>query len=397
MQQRLKFDIDVLANEMLDCIPEEMFISDTTTFLDPAMGGGQFIKALISRLRKYSHSDDNIASRITCYENNKMRIKFAVNKYNLIGTFEAKDFLKEDIDMKFDAIIGNPPYKESGNDSTFTNLWAQIYIKSFGMLKKYGTMGLVTPKTWATPKDENRITANGGVLDIIKNHAVSINLDECKRHFKEGSTFSYSIVTEDKSKSCEVTTPDGTVVVDPEVFCRNIINDINNISLSIFEKFRKLPTLKKEKGCSLKAKMISQEEINDTTKDEFCYPVQYAMSTIKWANEPHKLQFEKKVIFPNQNAKNYPLYDSGKSAPANRGAVYLVDTDHEGENMVDFIKTKPIQFIISQQRFHHGLLNTAVVSCIPELDYTKKWSDKDIYELLDLELEEIEYIESHVK
>ena len=101
-------------------------------------------------------------------------------------------------------------------------------------------------------------------------------------------------------------------------------------------------------------------------------------------------------MFPNQNSKNYPVYDAGVSAPPNRGAVFLVESDEVGNNIIDFMKTDVMQFIVSQQRFHHGLLNTSVVSKIPDVDYTKKWKEEDLYELLSLTEEEIDYIKSNV-
>ena len=43
MLGRLKFEIKPLVNEILDNLPHEIWQSSTTTFLDPAMGGGQFL------------------------------------------------------------------------------------------------------------------------------------------------------------------------------------------------------------------------------------------------------------------------------------------------------------------------------------------------------------------
>ncbi|MCA1800796.1 MAG: hypothetical protein LC650_05850, partial [Actinobacteria bacterium] len=89
MLSRLKFEIDPLVDEILDQLPATIWESDATTFLDPAMAGGQFIKAIIARLRKYSHSDENIARRVFGYEDYSRSVKYAVKTHNLIGTFEA--------------------------------------------------------------------------------------------------------------------------------------------------------------------------------------------------------------------------------------------------------------------------------------------------------------------
>jgi hypothetical protein len=39
MIKRLKFDLQELANSILDQLPKEVFESDSTTFLDPSMAG----------------------------------------------------------------------------------------------------------------------------------------------------------------------------------------------------------------------------------------------------------------------------------------------------------------------------------------------------------------------
>ena len=60
---RLKLD-NALANEMVSKLPESLFLSDCTSFLDPSMGGGQYVVAIEDRLRKMGHSDANIKNRV---------------------------------------------------------------------------------------------------------------------------------------------------------------------------------------------------------------------------------------------------------------------------------------------------------------------------------------------
>ena len=64
MLSRLKFEIDPLVAEILDHLPESVWTSTSTTFFDPAIGGGQFVRAIEQRLRRYGHSDANIRKRV---------------------------------------------------------------------------------------------------------------------------------------------------------------------------------------------------------------------------------------------------------------------------------------------------------------------------------------------
>jgi hypothetical protein len=394
-----------LILEIVDLILKYKKIHKNSRIIDPCGGRGAFLIYLMSEAKKRNIDIDPKKVYYNDIDPVSVDIFKALNKDYKLGipdkNISCKDALQLEYNMKkFDVVLTNPPYKDSENDSTYTNLWSQIYVKMFDLLEKDGIMGAVKPKTWATPKMPGRTSDNGKVLDIIKNHAVYINLDECKRHFTEGSTFSYSVVTKNPSIKTQIRTLTEDFETNPKTFCDNIIVDINPISLSIFEKFKKLSFRKgldeSLNGNFVKA-LITDEEHNDINKDEYKYPVRYAMSTVKWSKIPHKLQYAKKVIFPNQTASNYPLYDDGISAPANRGRTYLVDSELEGNNIVEFMKLNLMNFIISQQRFHHGLLNSMVIEQIPDIDYTKSWTEKDAYDLINLDPEEIDYIDANVE
>jgi len=146
--RRLVFDIDLLVESMIKKIPQKIFKSKTTTFLDPAIGGGQFLRAVIAKLKKYGHSDENITRRIYGLESNLFYLN--AGSFDLLGNFYVDTGQNFDMfkHMKFDVIIGNPPYQmQVGPDKT-EPIWDEFVFKSLELLKKDGYLCMIHPSGW---------------------------------------------------------------------------------------------------------------------------------------------------------------------------------------------------------------------------------------------------------
>jgi len=147
---RLKMEIASLVNEMISKLPDTLFLSDSTTFLDPSMASGQYVAAIEQRLRKHGHSDENIKSRVFGVEKNMLRINYAIKKNKLVGTYSVD---KNDIpsiligNMKFDCIVGNPPY-QTQTDGNSRPIWHLFVESSINTLKDGGYLCYVHPSGW---------------------------------------------------------------------------------------------------------------------------------------------------------------------------------------------------------------------------------------------------------
>ena len=103
MLARLKFDLASLIDEMLLHIPIQFWKSKKTTFSDTHMGGGQFIKKVIEKLKLAGHDDLNIKNRIYGYSENEMYLEYVTADENIIGKF---DVYNENINMNNIIILG---------------------------------------------------------------------------------------------------------------------------------------------------------------------------------------------------------------------------------------------------------------------------------------------------
>jgi hypothetical protein len=148
MLERIK-DIKELVNELLDSLPKSIWTSDSTTFFDPAIGGGQFVAEIERRLRSHGHSDKNIRNRVYGFEYNTALVDLAVNMNKLVGQYAKKPydkFLELDDTMKFDVIVGNPPFKNGNETGGKSSLWRKIVNKSWTLVKPNGIMTMVAPQ-----------------------------------------------------------------------------------------------------------------------------------------------------------------------------------------------------------------------------------------------------------
>lgn len=209
MLQRLNFSgLELLVNRILDSLPDRVWEDPTVRFLDPDVGCGRgiFVRVVEERLRKYGHSDENISARVYGYTSEPIIKNFLVTRYSLVGNYEVKNVLEEEIDMKFDVILGNPPYNEATTSEHASsmkkgraNLSIQFIEKGLSALKENGIIAYVTPDHWLRPTSR--------VRDTLKKdgHFVHANLssdDIKKEHFPGvGSTFTWWVWAKNKGKN----------------------------------------------------------------------------------------------------------------------------------------------------------------------------------------------------
>jgi hypothetical protein len=119
-------------------------------------------------------------------------LDFEFNKYTG-DTLELKIETYFDING-FNAVIGNPPYQENdetGKSKGGTNLYTKFINFSFSNLIENGYLTFITPISWLGPS--TNVQMGNDILHniFLKYDILYLNLNECKKHFNVGSTFSY--------------------------------------------------------------------------------------------------------------------------------------------------------------------------------------------------------------
>ena len=116
--------------------------------------------------------------------------------------YQVKTF-EEITNMKFDVVIGNPPYQKTRTDGSrcdqASNLWSAFWSKSIkDWSKDNGKVALITPVTWLAPsadlRGEYKINGHKRLWDVFNSYSSYADVINVSKHFNAGSTFGYVYV-----------------------------------------------------------------------------------------------------------------------------------------------------------------------------------------------------------
>jgi site-specific DNA-methyltransferase (adenine-specific) len=391
---RLKFDLNSLANEMLDHLPPSLFTSTTATFLDPCMGGGQFVKAIEDRLRAHGHSDDNIAERVFGVESNQLRVSYAVNKHRLVGQYVVREnYLEYNEQMKIDCVIGNPPY-QGRKENSDSALWSIFVNLGFDLLSPTGILVFITPTTWVGNTSKSK-KANYSVF--IDNHVKvfkRLSNEEKVRYFSTvGSSFGYYVLARGSGKT-EIHCEDGVYNKQLQIG-EPLPNTLNSITLSIHDKLANIEKICVENNFECHGqKLKNKNMVSDYNAGEFQYKTYYSHNLVRWSSIRQSIFDDIKVMIPNVSTLGNAFLD--KDCNFSQDIFYVVVSSiDDGNNLVALMRSTLFTYISKQYRQGRNL--GYCLKFLPKVDLTRTWTDAELYEHFGLTQEEIDYIEANTK
>lgn len=385
MLSRIKFEIEGLVNEMLDQLPAEVWTSDSTTFFDPAIGGGQFVRAIESRLRSAGHSDANIAERVYGCESSRLNVKFALNKYKLVGRYAVCDFLAQDFNgMKFDVIVGNPPYVDSSVGKI--PIYDKFVKKSIEL--STGIVALTIPSGFATSDERNG--------DSVRKLVYNKNTKKVK--FLDSSTFENADVNTlyfliDKNYSGQVTIESGSEKYDTVYVAGDYIWK-DKLLLDILKKCGT------EKSQESWIKFNRIEKVSNSKKVNTVTCISKTEVTYEVTTEKDSFFSSHKVVtsfLPNAHHHLDVVWYVPPDISVKKGyTICETNSEIEGQNLATYLKSSLCKFIHSSTKTSRSL-RTPQLKFLPKVDLSKNWTDAKIYKHFGFTQEEIDYIEANVK
>lgn len=474
-----------LVNEILDTLPQELFTSPNTKFLDPCCKSGVFLReiakrlidgltdkipdlneridhifknqlfglaiteltALLSRRSVYCSKDASCEFSVTHFDNPEGNIEYQrtyhlwlkdkcmmcgaskaeydrgeeleTHAYSFIHIDEQRNsaLFKRLKDMKFDVIIGNPPYQlsDGGNAASAKPLY-HLFVKQAKKLNpRYITM--IIPARWYsggkgldTFRDEmlhdNRIRVIHDFLDA----------GECFPGVEIKGGVCYFLWDRDNRGLCSFNTHKNNKIISTverpllENGCETLIR--YNEAISILKKVQSLNektmntqiSSRKPFGFATDFKDYQIQEIPNGVKIYARGEVGYVDINKITHNRDllNKIKVYVPAVFGNGSSgtnsdRIKPIVTSEKSCCTE---TYLIagafNDTKQAQNLANYMQTDFFHFLVAlRKNTQHA--TKVVYSFVPIQDFNEEWTDEKLYKKYSLTQEEIDFIESMIR
>ena len=300
--------------------------------------------------------------------------------------------LKQTKKMKFDVIVGNPPFNNDENNSLF------ISFTKLGLRLNPQFLAYIVPSDWCSG-----IKNKSFMEFMIKQRISFIKHLNTNDYFQIRRLTCYFVIDRNNkdTKTRIYDSKRNTDLIDLTDSEYIPIFDVKSNDLSV--KISKFNT-NNLSNRYLHGNLYLNKRISSDSGLKFITGVgrtkdPLGIDTISWEqiNSVVGLGMSKIVIQHSTSPKKLgAIKICDDNDVGGFSVIFLTGSKTEIPNMKKYLESKLIQFIVSC--FKISKVNSKnIFELIPEIDFSKEYTDKDLYQMFNLTQEEINYIESTVK
>lgn len=344
--------------------------------------------------------------------------------------------------MNFDVIIGNPPYQmtfgiEGGNSANAKSIYNLFIERAIRLNPKY--LCMITPSRWMTKTAQG--IPEAWVDAALKSNKFRIihdfeNASECFPGVEIKGGVNYFLWDKDYYGKCSYNFHQvqnekvlerydyldsknaGIVIRDPQAY--SILEKIENIEGDYYQNVdTNFSGLVSAKHFFDNSELLTSNWTGYRATKDSTYNIKYYVNvnrerTFRWISEkqlPKNVKTKDifKVYIPAAGGSGYddqilgkPFLGESNSVCSQTFLVIGYDpkkhnfSENECKNIITYIQTKFFRYLVSiKKKTQNG--PRGVYQFVPLQDFSKPWTDEELYAKYNLTDEEIDFIESMIK
>ena len=368
----------VLCKEMIDALGANWKDPDLKC-LDPSCGRGTFLLALVEKLQQYHSLEHIISNMVYGVDISKVQSAIARKALFLVADVEpniyCEDSLEKEYDMKFDVIVGNPPYQDGSKSGSQNKIYNQICKKALSLLKPTGVLAFITPTSVLKKSKRFSLVGEPGLkhVDFTAGDHFAVGIDICSW-----------IVDKTHGGDVSVKHAKGLDTVSG----KNAIYDYGKVS----KDFAKLYDALKQATNTPTKRMFAQNTVASSDRSEtstkiYQYPVCKVIDgnevIVKYNRPVPKLQGKKKFAISRTKSFNSNAYILSNK---DFDVAYMftgIKNKQEVENIKSFLFSDHFVAHCGRWKQLDGYGFNDALIYLPPFDKTKSWTSEEVKEFLE--------------
>jgi site-specific DNA-methyltransferase (adenine-specific) len=370
-----------LWEDIISHIPNEVFLKKDCKILFPACGHGTEARVVAWRMAKLGKTDQEINDSFYLIDKYNVFCRCVSMTYNFTNVMKA-DFLNWETDMKFDVIVGNPPYNDSNNGNI--PIYPQFVQKS---LELADNVAMVIPSAFAVSNERN----GDKVRKLVATKQTSLVKFLPADTFKTANVETlYFVWQRDSENTTRIINGDDEYVTSDYsyIWKNQLLKSIldkcgTSDSAESWIKFNRMENSKTGVSDVDTVTSIIKDKIEITKSNTLDrYVDEHRVVTSFLPNSPYHLDV------------SYPIKPG--IAVKDGYTVSLCATEKEANNLSAYLKSKLVLFIYNKTKTSRTL-RSPQLKFIPKVDLNQGWTDQELYSYFNLTQDEIDYIERTIR
>jgi len=372
-------DSTELWTDILSHIPDEILLKPGVRILNVACGQGTEAVILAKRMLALGISKEAVNKSMYLLDKYHVFTGYAKSKYGFKNVI-TEDFATWETDMKFDVVIGNPPYQDGSKEGGQNKIYNQFCKKA--LLLANNTTGIVA---FVTPTS---VLKKSKRFSLINQQGLKLVNFTADNYFSVGANICCWIVNRKYTGEVSVihnngvdTQPNNSAIYNYSVVDREFTE--------LYKELKKATSIPKNRMFKHNAvdMTLGRGRTKEKTKG-FEYPV-YTINSdntvtfVQYNKSRPKLHGKKQLVIPISKTFNEKFATVDTRDFDMKHLATSIDNNTEVTNIKSFIFSDYFRSHVAKWKEVDGYGWNYALMYLPLFDKTKVWTNNEVKEFLE--------------